>query len=106
MKVDVSKGFELGPFHYEVICDERGEKDLEASNCYGKCDNLHKRVRITKNFKAQQFDNTFVHECFEAVNCVYCNDKVKHDELTNMAHGFSQILKSLGVSFTHGGRDA
>ncbi len=104
MKVNISKGFDLGNFHYEVESGAITEKQLEADACYGKCDNLNKVIRLTTNFSQDQRSNTFIHECIEAVNAVYCNSKLKHDEINNLGNGLAQILKSLNVEFTQARR--
>lgn len=105
MKVDVSKGIEIASFHYEVVKGDDTEKDLEVDNAYGKCDNLHHRIKMTKNFSSEQFNNTFIHECIEAVNCMYCNNLLKHDQLTNLGNGLAQIFKNLGIQFVYGDKD-
>ena len=105
MKVDVSKGFELGSYHYKVLQSNEVEKGLEGDNAYGKCSNLHRQILMTKNFSPDQFCNTFIHECLEAVNNIYCNNNMKHDLLSNTGNGLSQILKSLGISFYYGGNN-
>ena len=101
MEVDVSKGIEVGSFHYEVLQDSETEKDLEADSSFGKCDNQHRRIKITMNYAGEQFSNTFVHECVEAVNSNYCNNLLKHSEITNLSNGLTQLLKSLGIQFVY-----
>jgi len=103
MKIDVSKGFEVGSMHYQVDMSDKAREELIGKDCYGDHLVYLKIIRVANNLSKDQVRNTFIHECIEAVNQQYCNDKIKHDEITNMANGLSQIFKSLDIEFTKGG---
>jgi len=99
MKVDVSKGFELGCHHFAVFDDDETTADLRARERYGECSSQNQWVRISNDYNGDQYHNTFLHELLEAVNESHCNGKMKHDVLTNCANGLAQSIKSLGVVF-------
>jgi len=101
MEVDISNGFELASFHYEVKSGGGTEEELDSDSAFGKCDNLRKIVKITKNYNPQQAHTTFTHELFEALNSVYIMN-LKHDQITHLGNGMAQILKSLGIQFVYG----
>ena len=101
MNIDISKGIEVGSYHYEVRQNEEAEQELESDNAFGKCDNYHRIIKVTKNSSPQQIHNTIIHEFLEAINCVNCNDKLKHEETTNLANGLAQVFQSLGVQFVY-----
>ena len=100
MKIDISKGFELGGHSYRVDMSDNTREALIGKDCYGDHLGYQKIIRIANNIDIDQIRNTFLHECLEAVNQHCCNSKVKHDEITNMANGLAQITKSLGIVFT------
>ena len=99
MNVDVSKGFDLGCFHYQVKDDDEATEDLRSRSRYGECSWQRQIIRVSNEFAPEQYHNTFLHEAIEAVNEVYCNGKVKHDEITNIANGLAQIFMSLDIQF-------
>lgn len=103
MKVDVSKGFELAGFHYPVTSNEEVDKELLSRQRYGETSFTQHKVNISKDFDAEQYHDTFLHECIEAINVMFCNDKLKHDQIKNISHGLAQILKSLDIQFVHNG---
>ena len=106
MKIDVSKGFEIGAITYGVDMSDKAREDLIGKDCYGDHQGYNKVVRIANNIGNDQIRNTFIHECIEAVSAHYCNNKIKHDEITNLANGLSQIFKSLNIEFVcNGGSD-
>ncbi len=98
-KVDVSKGIEVGPSHYSVVCGEDTNKELESKAVYGDCAGLLRRIRVATNTSEEQFSTTFLHESLEAINDIWCNSKLEHELLTNLANGLSQVLRGLGISF-------
>lgn len=101
LEVAISKGIEVGSFHYEVLQSDEIEKELQSASVFGKCDNMHHRLKITKAFSPEQVNNTFTHECIEAVNYVYCNDLLKHPQIVNLGNGLAQIFKSLDIQFVY-----
>ena len=103
MNIDVSKGFDLGCFHYIVEDDEGTQKNLEERSRYGECSCTRCIIRVSTKHNPDHYHNTFLHEMVEAVDEVYGNGKMKHDEITNIANGMSQALKSMGIMF--GGND-
>ncbi len=104
MDIDVSKGFELACFHYKVESGDTSNADLVSRAIYGEHHDVGRKVVISTDYGKEQYHSTFIHECIEGVNSTYCNSKLKHEEITNIANGISQILKSLGVIFTYGGK--
>lgn len=96
IEIDVSKGFDLGCFHYIFKID----KDLALNrNRYGECSHHNHLITTAPDLDSDQFLNTYIHELIEAVNISNCCDKLRHDHIINLAHGLAQIFKSLGIRF-------
>jgi len=104
MKVDVSKGFELGCFHFEVENGKRTDAELRERRRFGECSFDAHIIRVSQSYCPDQYHNTFIHELIEAVNVSYCDERIKHSEVTTLANGMAQALKSLGVNFQYGGK--
>jgi hypothetical protein len=102
MNIDVSKGFELGCFHFQVLSGGEVDNELSSRGRHGECHDCLHILTVSSQFSPDQFHNTFLHELIEATNTLYCNDKITHDGITNLANGLSQALKSLGVNFRYG----
>ncbi len=100
-EIDISEGIEVGPFHYKVKCGEEIETELDSRQHHGEHCGFQHLLRIGNRGDSQQFDNTFIHECMEAIDCVFFESDLKHHDLTLIAHGFAQIFKSLGVTFVY-----
>jgi len=99
MNVDVSKGFNLGCYHYKVLTDERTNDNLRSAMRYGEHSSTMREVRVSDEY-AGEYHSTFVHEVIEAVNNIYCADKLEHQEITTLANGLAQVLGSLGIEFS------
>jgi len=104
MEIDVSKGFDLGCYHYCILDDAKTTEDLRGRSRYGECSHQSQEIRISNDYKSDHYHNTFLHELLEAVNEVHCNGKMSHDVITNCANGLAQVMKSLNVIFA-GGKD-
>jgi len=102
-KVDVSKGFELGSFHYGVESDENTNAELRDRQRYGEAVFARHKIRISKDYSVEQYQDTFLHECLEAINITFCDERIKHEHIKNISHGLAQILKSLDIQFVHNG---
>jgi len=101
MEIDISRGIEVGSFHYKIVVNKETDKDLEGRVRFGEHHNVSRELRIASNHSPQQFTNTFLHETMEAINEIYCNGNLKHDHITNIANGISQVMKSLDIDFTY-----
>ena len=101
IEIDVSRGFELGCFHYGVRSEQEDTEELRARQRFGEAMLSRHFIRVSTEFEPAQYHNTFIHESIEAINEIYCNGKIKHDEITNCANGLAQIIKSLGVLFVY-----
>ena len=99
MEIDVSKGFELGCYHFDVKDDDVTTTDLRGRSRYGECSLQTSCIRISRDFSERHYHNTFLHELLEAVNEVYCNGKMRHDDITNCANGLSQAFQSIDIVF-------
>jgi len=104
MNIDVSKGFELGCFHFEVENGKETDASLRERKRYGECSFLNHELRISQEYSPDQYHNTFQHELIEAVNEIFCSGRIKHEEIVTLANGLAQALKSLGVNFQYGGK--
>lgn len=99
-KVDISKGFEVSDFTFQVKCSKEVDKDLESRGVFGACDNLNSIILIGTH-PTDQFRNTFIHECLESIKHHYVVAKLTHEQLTQIANGLAQIFKSLGIEFEY-----
>ena len=105
MKVDISKGFDLGSFHFPVLSDEKTDAELRSEQRYGTTSFTQHQVSISKDFDAEQYHDTFLHECLESINVMFCDGILKHSQIKNISHGLAQIFKSLDIQFVHNGNN-
>ena len=105
MKVDVHSGFDLGGFHYPVLSDKKSDVELRSTQRYGSTSFTEHTVSISRDFDDEQYHDTFLHECVEAINVMFCDGQLKHAEIKNISHALAQIFKSLDVQFVHNGDD-
>lgn len=101
MDIDVSKGFQIGSFHYRVATDKKTNLELNSRTRYGECNSVMETIKVSSDYSKERYHETFLHEVIEAINTQACNGKVKHGEITNLASGLAQVTQSLGVNFTH-----
>ena len=101
MKIPVKKGFSLGCYKWKVKSDIQTDKKLQSEHRYGACDFGKRTLEIGTDYNEDQYHSTFIHEIIEAINEEDVNGKLKHDEVTNLANGMSQVMKSLGVVFSY-----
>jgi len=92
-------GIEVGPFHYSVISDAESDRELGDRQLYGDCSHMLRRIRVASDTSREQFTCTFLHEAIEAINNVWCNDKMEHALITNVAYGLAQMCRGLGIEF-------
>ena len=99
--VDVSRGFQIGSFHYKVASDKKVNLELNSRTRYGECSSVMATIKVSSEFGKERYHETFLHELIEAINTQSCNGKIKHDEIINLASGLAQVTQSLGIQFTH-----
>lgn len=99
MKIDITKGIKVGGFDYAVDTTERAHKDLRADNDAGQCDLLNHTLSIDIERSEQAISKTFIHEVIEAVNHIYCDNKIEHEKIQQLSFGIHQVMESLGVQF-------
>jgi hypothetical protein len=99
IKVDIAQGIKVGGFDYSVDMSEQAHRDLVADHDAGQCDCRNHRIQIDKDEDEQQISKTFIHEVIEAVNHVYCNDKLEHEKIQELSFGIHQVMESLGIRF-------
>lgn len=99
MLVDITKGIKVGGFDYAIDMGEKVHRDLLANNNSGQCDCRNKIITIDYDESEQQISKTFIHEVIEAVNHVYCGDKVEHEKIQQLSFGLHQVMESLGIQF-------
>jgi hypothetical protein len=97
--IDISKGIKVGGFDYSVDMSEKAHRDLVADHDRGQCDLLNHSILIDHDSDPPQISKTFIHEVIEAVNYVYCNDKVEHEKIQQLSFGIHQVMESLDVRF-------
>ena len=101
IQVNVKQGFDLAGFHYQVESDDKVDAELRSEQRYGSTSYTEQTVSIASDFGAEQYHDTFCHECVETINVVLCDGKIKHSDVKNISHGLAQIFKSLGVQFVY-----
>jgi len=101
LKIPVKDGCEVGEFHYKVEVGKEANDELKSNLNFGTHNQPLRRLRVTDEFGEEQFHSTFIHELMEAVDDVLVTPNLKHEQLTNVAHGIAQALKSLGIQFVY-----
>lgn len=99
MIIDITKGITVGGFDYAVDMSEKTHRDLLADNNAGECDCRNCVITIDYAESPQKISKVFIHEVIEAVNHVYCNDKIEHERIHQLSFGLHQIMESLNVRF-------
>jgi len=100
MDIVVPSEVKIGGFTYTVDSSEEACERLRESKDFGHCINTKRLIRInTEDYSGQENSNTFLHELIEAINDVWCNPKLGHDEITNLCNGLHQVLEGLDVRF-------
>lgn len=97
--IDISKGIQVGGFHFTVDLSEKAHRDLRADDDFGQCDFQNHSISVDWDNSPEQISKTFLHEVIEAVNHIYCDDKVEHEKLQELSYGLHQVCESLGVRF-------
>ncbi len=99
IKVDITKGIDVGGFHYIVDMSERAHRALLGDNDIGQCDCRNHIISVDNAESEQQISKTFIHEVIEVVNYVYCDNKVEHEKIQQLSFGIHQVCESLGLRF-------
>ncbi len=97
--INVTKGIKVGGFDFSIDMSEEAHRDLVADHDLGQCDCLNLSISIDKDGNEQQVSKVFLHEVIEAVNHIYCNDKVEHEKIQQLSFGIHQVMESLQVRF-------
>jgi hypothetical protein len=95
MKVDISKGFDIGGLHFEVCCD--GLR-MQGEQRFGECSHLAQVITLRENLKPDAMSSTFIHETIEAINYQYSLE-LPHQSICALEVSLAQVLKSLGIEF-------
>lgn len=102
MIVDISRGIKVGGFDYTVDLSDKARRDLVADHDNGQCDCLNHTISIVNSLDPVMVSKIFIHEVIEAVNNVYCNDKIEHEKIQPLSFGIHQVCESLGLRFGKG----
>ncbi len=103
MLIDITKGIKVGGFDYTIDLSKQAHKTLRSDNDNGQCDCEWRSISLDPDRDVVSISATFLHEVIEAVNHVYCNDKLEHEKITQVAYGLHQVMESLGIQFGKGG---
>lgn len=101
--IDISKGIKIGGFDYAIDMSQSAHKSLQANNDNGQCDCHNCVITLDSDCSPEQISKVFIHEIIEAVNHVYCNDKIEHEKIQQLSFGIHQVMESLGVRFGNEG---
>jgi len=99
MKVDISKGFDIGALHFNVVVD--GPR-MQGEHTFGVCCHITQTIILRDNVSADRLSATFLHELVEAVNNQF-ELQLPHSSICALESGLSQALKGLGIEFVIGG---
>lgn len=99
IKIDVTKGIKVGGFDYAVDMSDEAHKSLRADNNNGQCDCHNHLIQLDHDLDDVTLSKTFIHEVIEAVNQIYCNDKIEHEKIQQLSFGIHQVMESLGIRF-------
>ncbi len=102
MLVDITMGIKVGGFDYAVDMSEKAHRDLVADHDAGQCDCRNHTISVDRDENEQQISKTFIHEVIEAVNHVYCDNKIDHEKIQQLSFGLHQVCESLGLRFGKG----
>ena len=98
IEIDVSKGIQVGGFHYDIDTSNDAMRRCRSENRIGECSHQEGVIRIDPTFSDVTTSSVFIHEAIEAVKNVYCV-KVEHDDIERLEAGLHQVMESLGVRF-------
>ncbi len=99
MKIKLPKEIKIGGFIYTVKWDSETQRILNNLNYKGACDNAHRTIELLVKQSPEDFNNTCLHEFVEAVNNIWCGDKIEHEDITNLINGLHQIFEQLEIHF-------
>lgn len=97
--IDITRGIEVGGFHFDVDMSDEAHKMLRGNNLSGECDHTQKIIRIDNDMAAVSISETFLHEVVEEINHIYCANSLNHGQIDQLGYGLHQVLESLGVRF-------
>jgi len=97
--IDISKGIEIGGFHFDVNMSDEAHKSLRGNNLSGECDHTLKIIKIDNDMAGVQISETFIHEVIEEINHIFCSDSLNHEQINQLGYGLHQVMESLGVRF-------
>ncbi len=94
--MQIPKQVQIGGLVYTI---EFGEnlKRLRVDDRYGECSTSEQIIRLDTVWSNQQVTLTFIHECIEAINSLYCEDRMPHQDISCLSQILFQILSQLGV---------
>ncbi len=98
-RIDVSKGIQVGGYPYRIDLSKEAKRMLLANNNMGECDSLNRKISLMYDADEISISETFLHECIEAINHVYCNHNLDHERICQLSFGLHQVFESLGVRF-------
>ncbi len=99
IEVDITKGIKVGGFDFTVDMSDRAHKMLRADSDLGQCDLENHVISVMCDMAPQTTSKVFIHEIIEAVNHIYCNNKIEHEKIQQLSFGLHQVCESLGVRF-------
>ncbi len=102
LEIPVPSIITIGGFDYTVETSPRHDEELREDNKWGETSALLRRIRVTTECSAQQFNSTLLHELLHGVSNVYLPNEtgLTEGQTKGMANGLFQIFRQLGISFT------
>ena len=99
MIIDIQNGIQCGGYKFTIKMDGDTHRLLRSNNNNGECDCNNLTISLDNDMESNMFSKTFIHEIIEAVNYIYCDNKVEHEKIQQLSFGIHQVMESLGVRF-------
>jgi hypothetical protein len=99
LKIDVTKGIKVGGFDYTVDVSSDASRRVNANNNFGECDMRNCTISLIAELDEAMTSKVFLHEVIEAINYIYCDQKIEHERIQQLSFGLHQVMESLGIRF-------
>lgn len=98
-EINVSGGIECGGFHWPIDGSQEAGRECAKNSRFGESQSDDHLIRIDTQWSPERQSETIIHEILEAVKHIYLDNKLPHRDLTLIANGLHQVMRSLGVQF-------
>lgn len=99
IEIPVLGGIKIAGFDYIVVSDLESDQELLAKDVWADHYPWGRRIRVLSMQTPQEWSNSFIHEVFEAIKCLYLIGELDHNALISQTNGWHQVLEGLGIRF-------